>query len=183
MWPRLHVRPVRHRWHRFCTPLTLDNGLRPTLSAVNGRIRIGDLAAQCGVTRDAIRFYEREGLLPRPRRTASRHRVYDQRTVTHLRFIKRSQDLGLSLADVKRLLPLRETTGAAGCRRVTEILEARLGDYEERIARFDTYRQRLGEGLRRCRDGGSAPCRLLTDLADSDTKVTEWSTTKGQRSG
>ena len=111
--------------------------------------------------------HQRTRRRPRPRRTASRHRVYDLRAVTQLRFIKHAQDLGLSLADIKRLLPLRDSAGAASCRRVTEVLEARLGAYEERIESFDSYSQRLREALRRCRDGGADPCQLLTDLADT----------------
>lgn len=130
------------------------------------RFRIGELAEQSGVSRDAIRFYEREGLLPRPRRSASRHRLYDHRAVTHVRFIRRSQELGLSLADIRRLLPVREADGPAASRRVTEVLEARLKAYEERIAAFETFRRRLTEGLRRCRDGADGARRLLVELAE-----------------
>ena len=132
------------------------------------RIRIGELAARCGVTRDTIRFYEREGLLPRPRRTASRHRVYDGRAEEQVRFIRRSQVLGLSLGDIRRLLPLRES-GAAACHRAAEILRARLDAYEERIATFDRFRELLKEGLGRCDESGSGSCRLLVDLSRVDS--------------
>ena len=133
------------------------------------RIRIGELAARCNVSRDTIRFYEREGLLPRPRRTASRHRVYDDRAVNQVRFIRRSQGLGLSLGDIRRLLPLRDSSGPGASRRAAEVLGERLEVYEERIATFDRFRQLLKEGLRRCRESGSGSCQLLVDLARVDS--------------
>ena len=143
-------------------------GSRPALRLVTERFRIGALAAWCAVSRDAIRFYEREGLLPRPRRTPSRHRLYDQRAVVQVRLIRRAQELGLSLADIRRLLPLRDSTSAGTCRRVSEILQTRLEAYESRIASFENYRKRLAEGVRRCRQNGAGECRFLTDLASGD---------------
>lgn len=134
------------------------------LHAAPERFRIGELATRGEVSRDAIRFYEREGLLPRPRRTPSRHRVYDQRAVEHLRFIRRCQELGLSLADIRSLHPVRDGSDAAACRRLAETLGARLQAYEERIEAFETYRRRLQQALRRCRVDGSGTCELLTDL-------------------
>lgn len=139
-----------------------------TLRAVPERFRIGQLAASCDLSRDAIRFYEREGLLPRPRRTASQHRLYDHRAVLQLRFIRRCQDMGLSLADVRTLLPVRDAAAGAACRRLAETLGARLEAYEERIKSFDTFRRRLQQAIRRCRVNGSGACELMVDLtADS----------------
>ena len=75
------------------------------------RIRIGELAEEAGVSRDTIRFYERAGLLPKPRRTATRHRVYDHDVAQQIRFIRRAQDLGLTLDDIRQLIELREAGG------------------------------------------------------------------------
>lgn len=128
------------------------------------RFRIGELASQCGVSRDAIRFYEREELLPRPRRTPSKHRIYDYRASAQVRFIRRAQELGLSLADIRHLLAVRDANAVEACREAADVLGARLKAYEERITAFETYRQRLQDGLRRCRDTGSGPCPFLADL-------------------
>ena len=151
------------RRHRTCVPVP-DMGPRSRLAAAAERFRIGELATQGGVSRDAIRFYEREGLLPRPRRTPSRHRIYDHRAIEQIRFIRRAQDLGLSLADIRQLLALREVSGPGACRQVVVVLAARLKAYEERIAAHETYRERLRDGLRRCRDTGSGPCPFMEDL-------------------
>ena len=64
-------------------------------------LRIGELSERCGVSPDTVRFYEREGLLPRPRRTASRYRVCDEEDEGRLRFIRRAQALGLTLDDIR----------------------------------------------------------------------------------
>ena len=107
------------------------------------RIRIGQLAAKCGVTRDTIRFYERAGLLPKPRRTLTKHRVYDDRTAQQIMFIKRSQDLGLTLDDIRQLIEVTDSDSPMTGIRVAEILRTRLTAIEDRIGSFETYRDRL----------------------------------------
>src|SRR5215475_10628748 len=104
--------------------------------AMTDRIRIGQLAARCGVTRDTIRFYERAGLLPKPRRTATRHRIYDFKAAQQIRFIRRSQDLGLTLDDIRQLIELSESESPMASRRVEEILQNRLAAIEQRIGTF-----------------------------------------------
>ena len=68
---------------------------------------IGQLAKVAGVKPDTVRFYERSGLLPKPARTASEYRLYDEAALNQLRFIKKAQSLGFSLDEVRRILCLR----------------------------------------------------------------------------
>ena len=77
--------------------------------ASSARLRIGELAKTVGVEPDTIRFYEREGLLSEPNRTASGYRVYDESAVDRMRFIQGAQRLGLRLADIRDLLTVRDT--------------------------------------------------------------------------
>jgi DNA-binding transcriptional MerR regulator len=114
------------------------------------RIRIGELADRAEVSRDTIRFYERAGLLPKPRRTATRHRVYDDNAAEQIRFIRRAQALGLMLDDIRQMLELRgsvEENGAGVPRRIIEILRARLESVEMRVANFELYRNRLSRAI------------------------------------
>src|SRR5262249_18959367 len=69
--------------------LTLDLGPRSILGMGQMRtsLKIGELAGRCGVSRDTIRFYERRGLLPRPRRTPSLYRLYSDQDASRLLFI------------------------------------------------------------------------------------------------
>jgi DNA-binding transcriptional MerR regulator len=113
------------------------------------RFRIGELAAQCGVSRDTIRFYERAGLLPMPRRTATRHRVYDPTTAEQVGSIRRAQDLGLTLDDIRRLIELLASGSVAAGLRIAEILRSRLETIEQRIAGFETHRDRLKQAIGR----------------------------------
>ena len=68
---------------------------------------IGRLAKLSGVTPDTIRFYERSGLLPKPSRTASGYRVYNDAALNQVRFIRKAQSLGFSLDEIRRIMSLR----------------------------------------------------------------------------
>src|SRR5260370_24352878 len=89
--------------------LTLDSGPRfiLTMGRMIEGVRIGELAERAGVSRDTVRFYERKGLLPRPRRIAAQYRVYDEETAARLHFIP-GQEIGLTLDDIRELLRLHE---------------------------------------------------------------------------
>lgn len=69
---------------------------------------IGDAATAVGIAPDTLRYYEKIGLVPRPMRDASGRRVYREKDLTRLRFVKRAQALGFSLHDIGQLLKLRE---------------------------------------------------------------------------
>src|SRR5271155_1608623 len=64
---------------------------------------IGELAGSAKVNVQTIRFYEREGLLRRPSRNASGYRCYEQRDLEQVTFIRRSQELGFTLAEIRQL--------------------------------------------------------------------------------
>ena len=72
-------------------------------------LNIGQVAAQAGVNRQTLRYYERRGILAEPERAASGYRKYPSDTVRLIRFIKRAQDLGFTLTEVEELLTIRDT--------------------------------------------------------------------------
>ncbi len=63
-------------------------------------MKIGQVAKTAGVGIDAVRFYEREGLLAKPARRPSGYREYSRDVVVHLRFIRRAKELGFSLKEI-----------------------------------------------------------------------------------
>src|SRR5215472_1145737 len=69
-------------------------------------MRSGELARNAGVNLQTIRFYEKQGLLPKPERTASGYRSYQQSDLERVLFIKRNQELGFTLAEIKQLIDL-----------------------------------------------------------------------------
>lgn len=107
---------------------------------------IGALAKAAGVTPDAIRFYEREGLLPVPRRLASGYRAYEPAHLKRLSFIKQAQALGFSLADIRRILRLRER-GEPACPSVIRIAEQTLNDVQAKLRELQTFADALSDRL------------------------------------
>src|SRR5712664_1058732 len=95
-------------------------------------LKTAQLANEGGVNIETIRYYERHGLLPKPPRTRSGYRVFSNDAVTRLRFIKRSQELGFSLKEVKELLTLRVRQGS-GCADVRQKAEAKIVDVDGKI--------------------------------------------------
>jgi MerR family copper efflux transcriptional regulator len=69
-------------------------------------MRIGEVAKAAGIGIDAVRFYEREGLIPKPARRPSGYREYTPEVVVSLRFIKRAKGLGFSLKEISELIRL-----------------------------------------------------------------------------
>ncbi len=94
-------------------------------------MRIGEVATATGLDTQTIRFYERKGLLPQPRRGPNSYRVYDPSTITRLQFIRSGQGAGLTLAEIATILELREE-GAKPCAHVRALLSAKLRKIQTR---------------------------------------------------
>ncbi|WP_372592819.1 heavy metal-responsive transcriptional regulator [Actinotalea sp.] len=117
---------------------------------------IGDLAETVGLDTQTIRFYERRGLLPEPRRAANGYRTYDETSVERLRFIRSAQTAGLTLAEIGGVVDLRDH-GNAPCAHVTALLSSKLDAVRARQAELEA----LGSELARLIERGD-----LLDPAD-----------------
>ena len=91
-----------------------------------------------GINLETVRFYERKGLLPKPRRSASGYRLYTPDAIQRLKFIKRAQELGFSLHEIRELLALRVSpaTNNAEIRRRTE---SKIADIESKIKALESF--------------------------------------------
>ncbi|HEY7910302.1 MAG TPA: MerR family transcriptional regulator [Blastocatellia bacterium] len=125
-------------------------------------MRIGEVAFQAGVSAQAVRMYERLGLLKRARRLDSGYRDYPEETVTLLRFIKRAQRHGFTLGEIKSLIELREQKAAA--ERARELAQKKLAVIGEEIRRLQAQRDAIEHGLKSCRCGEHYPLCLLARL-------------------
>ncbi|MFE5480948.1 heavy metal-responsive transcriptional regulator [Streptomyces sp. NPDC056527] len=105
-------------------------------------MRIGDLAAAAGLTAKTIRFYEQAGLVPAPPRTPGGYRDLPEQTAARLAFIRDAQGAGLTLAEIRSILALRDG-GQAPCAHVTELIDQRLLDIEPRLAELTKTREAL----------------------------------------
>ncbi len=128
-------------------------------------LKIGELATRCGVSRDTIRYYEREGLLPRPRRTASRYRVYGKEDQRRLLFIRRARALGLTLDDVRELVRHGELRTPGECRRVAGVLRERIAIIDGKLAELKAFRRQLSRSLDRCEQAPGGSCPVVLDLS------------------
>lgn len=114
------------------------------------RLRIGELAARTGVSVDALRYYDRLGVLRPAGRTEGRFRLYALESVARVRFVKRAQQLGLTLTEISVLLALEGQSGRAQCRRMRDALTASIADVDERLGLLAAFRDTLTASLSAC---------------------------------
>lgn len=105
-------------------------------------LTVSKLAAEAGLGRDTIRFYEQEGLLQAPERTQSGYRIYESSTVDRLKFIKGAQRFGLRLREIKELLEVRDK-GLCPCGHTQDLLQKRITEVDEELARLQGLRREL----------------------------------------
>lgn len=112
-------------------------------------MHIGRVAKKIGLTPDAIRFYERSALLPRPPRTAGGFRQYGDSDIETLAFIRRVQGLGFTLSEIRGLLNLRGTR-LQPCAPVQRRLQEKLVDVQLKLADLQKLEHELRLALRSC---------------------------------
>ncbi|MER5688548.1 heavy metal-responsive transcriptional regulator [Streptomyces sp. NPDC002205] len=130
-------------------------------------MRIGELATQAGLSTKTIRFYEQAGLLPAPPRTSGGYRDYPEQAATRLSFVRDAQAAGLTLAEIRSVLALRDS-GQAPCAQVSTLIDQHLADIEHRVTELREARAALRELACRaavtdpdtCTDGDI--CTILT---------------------
>lgn len=129
-------------------------------------MKIGEVAKAAGVGIDAVRFYEREGLLPEPARRPSGYREYSSDVVMDLHFIKRAKELGFSLKEISELLSIgREPDATAGD--VKRLAEEKLADLEDKIRSLQRMKRALRKVAESCPGSGPiSDCSILQSLAD-----------------
>jgi MerR family copper efflux transcriptional regulator len=131
-------------------------------------LKVGEVAKRAAVNLQTIHFYERGGLLPKPPRTASNYRMYSQDAVRRIRFIKRAQELGFTLRDIKELLSLRARPGSR-CADVRQRAAAKLRDIQEKIRTLQRMRWALTKLIGECSGrGGVTECPILEVLDSGD---------------
>lgn len=121
-------------------------------------MKIGQVAAESGVSIDTIRFYERRGVLPAPSRTPSGYRLYGGSTVQRIKLARRLQSLGLTLEEISSALHERDE-GHASCENQRWRLENALERIETKITDLARLRNDVRAALAACEAG---TCGLAT---------------------
>lgn len=127
-------------------------------------MNIGEASQRSGVSAKMIRYYESVGLLPSAARRANGYRDYGEQEVAVLQFVRRTRDLGFSLAEVETLLALWGDKKRPS-REVKRLAEAHIADLERRIREMRTVMKTLRELTEHCRGDERSECPILDDLA------------------
>lgn len=128
-------------------------------------LRIGEVAGQARVNVQTLRYYERIGLLPEPRRLASGYRAYPPETVRTVRFVKRAQALGFTLTEIRSLLRL--TGRDDGCGESRELADRRIARLDAEIAELQAMRDELRRLASACETPHADAICPLTDAIEN----------------
>jgi MerR family copper efflux transcriptional regulator len=133
-------------------------------------MNIGQAAKASGVTAKMIRHYEALDLIRPAARTAARYRIYDDREVHTLRFIRRARDLGFSVKEIAALLALWQDQRRASSA-VRQVASTHLEALDRKIAELQGMRRTLQHLIDGCHGDHRPDCPILDDLAHETSKV------------
>lgn len=111
-------------------------------------VQIGKAARLAGISVDAIRFYQKLGLVKGASRTAGGYRLFNGEQIRDLKFVRHAQELGFSLTEIGELLALRQKHHA--CSEVQSMLKRKVGDVKEKINSLSRLEAELADALCSC---------------------------------
>ncbi|MCL4250375.1 MAG: heavy metal-responsive transcriptional regulator [Anaerolineae bacterium] len=137
----------------------------------------GELAKNCDIHPETVRYYEQQGLVAAVKRTEAGYRLFDDESVRRIRFVKRAQAAGFTLEEIKELLAIQhDPQGTSGS--VWHIVDAKITDIDARIRALQSMRQTLVSLLDDC-PGGLVPATCCPILEHFDAVDTELSAEAG----
>ena len=130
---------------------------------------IGRLAKAAGVNVETIRYYQRRGLIEEPQKPLGGQRRYPESALSALAFVRRAQNLGFSLDEVKALMALTETSDCGAARVIAEHKRSVLSS---RIDELERMRKQLDAFIAACkRNKGKKPCPMVVSLWKKDSDL------------
>src|SRR5205823_15080204 len=112
-------------------------------------LQIGQVARKTGVSIDAIRFYEKAGLLPQPARSQGGFRLYRQQEISDIEFIRKAQQLGFSLSEIRELFSIRRQPREV-CVHVRDLIALKLGVVRAKLNELAGMEASLAAALKQC---------------------------------
>lgn len=135
-------------------------------------IKISELSNISDCTVETIRYYEHAGLLPEPLRTAGNYRMYDEKHIERLRFIRHCRYLDMTLDEIRQLLKFCDAP-QENCGEVNALLDEHIGHVGERITELQQLEKQLKNLRRLCRRTQAAKdCGILQELANTSGSTT-----------
>ncbi|HEX7315512.1 MAG TPA: heavy metal-responsive transcriptional regulator [Pyrinomonadaceae bacterium] len=145
-------------------------------------LKIGEVSKRSGVGVEALRFYEKSGLLERPSRTYGGYRVYGEDVLDRLAFIRQAQALGFSLDEVRRIID-DARKGQSPCDEVREIVRRRMDELDARLRELQRHRRELKQTLEEWDKVGRAPGHICGLIEGSDIGHARHDRTEGLKRG
>lgn len=135
-------------------------------------MKVGELAREAGINLETMRYYEKIGLMPRPKRQESRYRYYDESDLARVRFIVRSKELGFTLKETKELLSMR-IDSETKCEAMKELALRKVADIWTRIKDLESIASHLQSLANQCTDGEMSieECPIVNALDEGWKKV------------
>lgn len=127
-------------------------------------MKIGQLAEVSGCSIQTIRYYEKEGLLKPPNRSEGNFRLYDDKALKELEFVKHCRSLDISLIDIKTLLDLKNRPEES-CSSINNLIENQLNLVNQRINELKALKSELQKMKKTCSDNNTVEqCGILKTL-------------------
>ncbi len=154
------------------TSLIKHSTMRPDIEEKYENVttyKIGEVASRANVNKETVRYYEKRGLITKPDRRQSGYRIFTERHIDQIKFIKRSQKLGFTLTEIDELLDLRLNKNET-CGKVRQKASEKLSDINQKIEDLTSMSQVLKELIEDCKtDKAQEECVILNALEkDSD---------------
>jgi MerR family Zn(II)-responsive transcriptional regulator of zntA len=131
-------------------------------------LKIGELAQRTGISRDALRFYEKHGLITPTARTDSGYRLYSKSDVLRISFILSAKEVGFTLNEIHQLLELEVTKDKKSCQDVKEFVDNKIQVVNQRLIEMKKIKQSLKTLSVAC-CGGDEPATHCTILGALNT--------------
>lgn len=135
-------------------------------------VTIGGLAKASGVKVTTIRYYESIGLIDPPDRSEGGQRLYDQKAVDRMRFIRHARDFGFPLEAIRELIALSQNQDRS-CVEIDQIARRHAADVKQRIKRLKALDRELNRMIKECAADRIAECRVMEILSNHDLCVSE----------
>lgn len=126
--------------------------------------KIGEVASRANVNKETVRYYEKRGLIPKPDRRRSGYRIFTKRHIKQIKFIKRAQELGFTLNEIKELLELRMDENSY-CSEIKQEAQEKYQDVLEKIEDLQRIKTTLVDLIDSCDgEGPKGDCPILEAL-------------------
>lgn len=127
-------------------------------------LKIGEVARRARVNKETVRYYEKRELISKPDRRRSGYRIFTQRHIDQIKFIKRAQELGFTLSEIKELLELRMDEDTT-CSEIRDEAREKYRDVIQKIEDLNRIKETLIELIDSCaEDGPKGDCPILEAL-------------------